>query len=334
MANIFSLYIPFFLSPGREIELQDIYNFEILKKHEAQLKKNKHFYSILISGFQNTDEAKEFFPETLGSLYWHSLKEKVGIKFNSNLAEPTIFDPPLSRNDEGIFKSLLESNNWSNLHGIYDADKPTIIPNNQNFTTITSYPATITIGLNPNNLSENLDYCLNEFENPSLIINNKKLKLAFELYSQSFYEISSEAKLITLVTILEVLSPNEDVSEFTKTIIDKFKETLNNKLKSLQPDSDEFKECNSVIGRLKDFHEKSITQKIKNHIVRLSIPEEQENTPSFTSQKVNKFYKIRSQLVHGEQPDQEELEEALRYLENLIPRLLEKAFKICTQHPE
>jgi hypothetical protein len=86
------LYIPFSLSPGRELSNLDIdhkYTIYTIDGCEIRFEKNQNYYAITVGPFQTEDQAKLYYPKIKSALLWISLKYLIGIRYYG--ASPTGF---------------------------------------------------------------------------------------------------------------------------------------------------------------------------------------------------------------------------------------------------
>lgn len=163
-------------------------------------------------------------------------------------------------------------------------------------------------------------------KNPENIITHDKLRLAIEVYSTSFFEISVNAKFIALVTVLEILKEEHQVSELECETIDEVVGQIGikrKKLKKENPDSDYYL-LDNLMGNIGHLKTASKGKSIQMLIAELFDPNVDTHKPYL--QKIKQIYRLRGDLLHDGIADKEKIRDAVEFLNNLIPELLLKIF--------
>ena len=139
-------------------------------------------------------------------------------------------------------------------------------------------------------------------------------RLAYDLFSSSFFQPSADARLLTLMMALETLIQPEPRSERTREHVDKLiRDTARSSLTE--------QEKQSIIGSLRWLMEESIGQAGRRLSAKLRERRYMDLPPVkfFT-----RCYHLRSQLAHGAvpRPSREEVDRTAACLERFVGHLL------------
>lgn len=142
---------------------------------------------------------------------------------------------------------------------------------------------------------------------------NPRLKLAIEMYSAAYFELTSRARFITWITSIECLSEKKKLMTPIVVLLDEFIRSAKNRL-GLE-DSD------YIVKRLSEIKIDSISRACQN-LVRDTLGEEE--VEPFKS-----YYSIRCEMVHtGNVPDGIDLGLETANLERFVSRLLLATLKL------
>lgn len=171
---------------------------------------------------------------------------------------------------------------------------------------LTTHGASIIVSFNPEQFISALEkaYCLSpEF--------TEREKVAFDLYNSSFFEATTVARFLTLVSVVEVLTVSERMDEDVIELIDEL--ITHSKQSSLEQ-----KNKDSVINRLGVLKNHSISASSRQLIQKyLGVGE---------SRTFVDIYNIRSGLLHDGvlRCEEKEFGERLHLLNNMVSQLLLK----------
>ena len=140
---------------------------------------------------------------------------------------------------------------------------------------------------NPRGKSFFVDEVCNLILSPRIVDN--KTKLAMELLTASYFELSSRSRFLTLVLAAESILKPDKRSEDVKLVVE---ELINHtKLSDI-----DLEEKNSILGSLNWLYHDSISQSIRKMAV-YHLPGKQYNGLS-SDKFIKKCYEARSRLVH------------------------------------
>jgi hypothetical protein len=135
-------------------------------------------------------------------------------------------------------------------------------------------------------------------------LRDQRVRLACDLYTDSFFEKSLEASFITLIGVLEVLKDQDSVSPNATQLIDHWLINVHHL---------ESTEAESLRGQLGHMKQISIRRGIGKVVGR--------HLGQDRAREVQKLYTVRSKLMHnGERPT--DLEDNLRYTQLTVRELL------------
>lgn len=155
---------------------------------------------------------------------------------------------------------------------------------------------------------------------------NKKVELGAELYNLSHFESSDRAKFLTLISVIEVLSPNLQSPEIVRIFVEKkilpLTDTLKSKLENEGWDSDRVnKEIQSFKSRLGYLKNRSFRQKVR-HLIKKYLSN-QKYLEKDAGDFFDKCYDLRSKMVHdGEIEEELNLRQYKDKLDKLVSDLI------------
>ena len=327
-----SLYMPFTTSYATHI-FSSIEKFKKYRvtDYDLEVGKLENLYFLKISPFKTIEEAHNFFPKIKSSLLWVSLKENIGISFPFSIQnEVEIFKKPIKISDKSDFSDVFEEVGWKVVEGDYPADKAAVIPEkNKLMRTEFGNPMIFTTK-KVDQLVECIEESL-EFPFPENIFIKEKLLLAIELYSSHFYEKKNNVKFIQLVTVLEALIPDSEVSDVTKTVIASLHRTVKNERNEYLRETEEWQDLEHLLSRVSELKRQAIGKGIQIYISKIIAENPELGDSQEISNKLKKIYKTRSDLLHQGNFDSG-AGEGLEFLEDFIPKLLETLYKTATTH--
>lgn len=326
-----SLYMPFTTSYATHI-FSSIEKFKKYRvtDYDLEVGKLENLYFLKISPFKTIEEAHNFFPKIKSSLLWVSLKENIGISFPFSIQnEVEIFKKPIKISDKSDFSDVFDEVGWKVVEGDYPADKAAVIPEkNKLMRTEWGKPKIFTTK-KVDQLVECIEESL-EFPFPENIFIKEKLLLAIELYSSHFYEKKDNVRFIQLVTVLEALIPDSEVSDVTQTVINSLHKTVKNKRNEYLQKNKEWQDLNHLLSRVSELKRQAIGKAMKMYISKIVKDNPELGDSQEISTKINKIYNTRSVLLHQGKVDGGI--EGLEFLEDFVPKLLETLYKNTTTH--
>ena len=320
------MYIPFSISPGREISNIDLKHRIKIGDYEVGFEKLENYYALTIGPFASEEQATQYFPKIKSALLWVSLKYMIGFSFSSELSDIKLMDAPKLIPEKGPVKDIAKFTGWDATDGYYDADKSVIRPDHKRLTRWETGSATVITGLGANNFVQGIAEAIS-FPHLEKIQGDSKLQLAIELYSSFFFEQSTEAKFIKLVTVLEALTPGYNALGVSESAINDAKNNIKAQRNQHKQDSEEWKELDQLLSRLGQLKQKSIGVSLRIYVSKVIDENPALGEKSDVINKLKDLYNHRSKLLHEGSSDKNAIQEGLHFLTGFVPRLLEVLYR-------
>jgi hypothetical protein len=324
----YSIHLPLEFSPGRKFSFEENCFYGKLDGLELNIEKHHYLYSIKISDFESEEDAKNYINRILASLRWVSLKYNIGIKIPQELHEVRFYKEPILVTEKSILYELAQNAGWDTLDGVYDVDKLTVIPEHKRLNRWENGKVNITLGLKPELFLGEIKECLS-FPNIEEIINNNKLCVAIELYSAYSFEVTSTGKFVKLVTVLESLLPETEISKGDLSLLNKAKDLMKGERKSVKESGGNTESIDRLINRVRELSKQSIGYSIEFYVSSLFAEFPDLGNAEEIIPRLKSAYNVRSRLLHDGEADESVLNENIGLLADLIPKILTKLFLRC-----
>lgn len=199
--------------------------------------------------------------------------------------------------------------------GDFYINQTTLFPLVDNLAEFKSNPISVQCILSENDFKDKIIKAFSlDYES---INDDEKLLLALEIYTEHS-QFSRKRQFLDLITILEILKPEYNVSEKSLETIAKFKKEMKKLRKSFNKDSDEYGEFSRYFTDLGYWKTKSINKSLQQFVKEYQNEfKEYEDIDA----KVKKAYDIRSNIVHKGIID-EEFDVYFEFLKNFVGKLL------------
>ena len=324
----YSINFPMVLSPDCNINVGNINSKQMIDGLKYTLKKHQHLYTLKIDSFNSAQDARSYLKRLSASLRWVSLKNKIGIKFPTEIHELKITNNPITVSEQSSFYKIIRDNGWTAIDGEYDVEKLTIIPEHKKLLCFESGRPSVIIGFNTESFFKNLEEGI-LFPSLEKILGEKKLCLAIELYSAYQFEISTTAKFVKLITVIESLLPDLDIPEHVLPILDKAKQVLKDERKAAKTRGEDTEALDRLMSRLGGLKRQSIGSTMVYYMSDCleEFPELGNSNQIIT--KLKRLYEIRSALLHDGEFEEAVLQTGVVLLSELVPKLLMKLYIKC-----
>ncbi len=313
---MYTLRFPFELPSGREIGLEEPVNFQC-NGYEVSLKRNDRFFVLVISGFENEAEANEYIANVRSGLMWLLLNRGLAITASYEVQSVSISEDP-AQTAKNLSNSLGGMDVGDEVHGLFDASRPAILPTEGNFKQITAGKVSIT---QTTSVPDTLDFLTAgmNVSNPQVLMSDQKLQTALELYGAFYTEKSERARFITLVMVLEALADAKQRPQIVRDFLNSVSGMIEKSLEKFEDATDEAIAFNSLKQEL-DYRR---SDSIKSSIKALVFHTLQNDTDVVEiASKASKIYDKRSKLVHDGYLPQQELAEATDIARTIVQRIL------------
>ena len=237
-------------------------------------------------------------------------------------------DNPIKVAEKSNIYEIVNNMGWTVIDGNYDVEKLTIIPEHKKLMRWESGQATITLGLNPENIFNDINEGIS-FQGLDKIISEKKLCLAIELYSAYQFEVSTTAKFVKLVTVIESLLPDLEIPDEVKPILEKAKKVLKEERKALKSRNESTDSIDHLMSRLGGLNRQSIGSTMELFISNCLDDFPELGEKDVILPKLKELYNVRSSLLHDGEFEDSVLREGIEILAALVPNLLTKLYIKC-----
>lgn len=325
----FSIVFPLVLSPGKKLNIENVLSFQMSDGLLYTLEKHHYLYSLKVERFATIDAAHNYLDKLIASLRWVSLKNKLGIRFPIEVHEPKMSNRPITVSEKSNIYDIVNDKGWAVIDGNYDVDKLTIIPEHKKLMRWEPGQAAVTLGLNPQNLFNDINEGIS-FQGLNSILLEKKLCLAIELYSAYQFEVSTTAKFIKLVTVIESLLPDLEIPGEVMPVLEKAKRVIKDERKAAKSRGDNTDSIDHLMSRLGGLKRQSIGATMESYISNCidDFPDLGEKDSILP--KLKELYNIRSSLLHDGEFEDSVLREGIEILSALVPNLLTDLYIKCS----
>jgi hypothetical protein len=227
--------------------------------------------------------------------------------------------------DKGMVKQLADTVGWDVIEGRYDADKAVVRPEAKKLVRWEMGRATVIAGIGADNFTQSIKEAL-LFSSPENVVKQEKLQLAIDLYSAFFFELSDNAQFITLVTVLEALTPEFDVPDVARKTLESAKALVKEARGGYSSNSNEWNDLEHLLGRVGKLKQQAIGTRIRKYISGVVQEYEELGDPQEVSNKLKDLYKNRSLLLHKGKADEHSIKDGLQFLRSFVPKLLERLY--------
>ena len=194
------------------------------------------------------------------------------------------------------------------VDGLIDGAIPAVYATGKNLRTITMGKPSVTI----TTPAEDVFKFLSEgasFPKSRDIIEDRKLRVALELYGAYFTEFSANARFLTLVMALEALASGIPRTQIVLNLIEKWNKQVEELEEAVKPDSDDAASLESLRRELLFRREDSIRQQIRG-LVFTTLQDNGDKDAANVAGTAVKVYDLRSRLVHEGKLETQELRKA------------------------
>ena len=196
----YTLRLPFTISPDRNISVSTESTLRI-DHYEAKIHQNEDSYALEVYGLRSEEEALRLLPRICAGLIWTSLHESLGIRFDPHPSTIHYYDPPVPVSEGSSFHQITSRRGWKEVDGHYNSDQTIIKPEYKRVIRLWVGRPDIYLGLKDQQIALRISEAL-DFRTTSSVLDDKKLWMAFEMYSNSYFEISLNARFLTIFIYL------------------------------------------------------------------------------------------------------------------------------------
>lgn len=303
----YGLNIVFYMKTYSQFQLEgtcsefeyDGFKFKLTKLNEVN-----NSYSLDIRPVDDMEHARYILSKVKLALMLIVLENNwVAIEIDENIKIAHMFEEPINLENDSL------------VSGEYKIDETTLYPIDSNIVYVDSAFAEFKTLSKISKLRNNVDkaFSLNHED----IYADEKLLLALEIYSMHS-QFSRKRQFLDLVTILEILKPEYQVSNDSLDVIKLVKTDLKNLRKTFDKNSDEYKEFDRYFHDMHFWETKSINKSLQQFAIGYQVEFKQYND---IDARIKRAYEIRSGIVHKGIID-EEFDEYFGFLKDFVGKLL------------
>jgi hypothetical protein len=161
---------------------------------------------------------------------------------------------------------------------------------------------------------------INSPKGPDLIL-SEKIKIALELYNAYYHEYTVNARFLTLIMALEVLTTAKLKSKTALEFLEKWQKELEGKKALLQADAEEFESLEALEREIFFRKENSLRSQIRSLVYETLQAERNPEAQELAKQAVD-LYDKRSTLVHEGKLSPDVLDDAERKSKQIVEKVL------------
>ena len=324
--NSFTLRFPFQLSSVQRISGLDSPVEFTFGSLVAFLEQKEPFYVLKVSGFSTEAEAQEFAQRIWAGLMWAALHLRIAFKTNFEFDSIVYSDDP-----EAAAKNLNQQFGLKDTHvdGLVNGNFLAVYPSNKFIRTMTAGAVSVVL----ENRAEQIITFITEgvsFPRSNEIRSQSKLRTSLDLFVSHFFESSSNARLLTLVMVLESLTESQPKHQTAQRLIDSWHlqlQDLKRQIVETNPNSEESEALEALERELFFRKEASLRSQIRALVVS-SLTSVGHPDPVGMGQRSLKLYDARSTLVHEGTLPRKKLTAALHNAEEIARIVLQAQFQI------
>ena len=312
---MYTLRFPFQVPEGKEINIEN----EICTRKDGLnfiLNKQDRFYVLTVDGFDAEETASNYINNVWSGFMWLLLHKGLPLDAVFSVRNAVYYEDPEDAAKNIGLKDPVD--------GAVDGNSPSVFITDKKICKITagevsvsiSYPAEDVLGFFFKGL---------EFQCSDKVIQNSKLKVAFELYGAFYTEVSANARFLTLVMAMEVLATETLKTELVLDLISKWKSEAKDALIGLDESSDDHASLDSLMRELMFRRSDSIRRQVRS-LVSTALHNNGDEDAEETARKFLKIYDNRSKLVHTGQIEQAILSQSIQDGKVIVERVLKSFF--------
>jgi hypothetical protein len=317
--------IPFVLSPGSTLQLEEtvIHSFE--GGNQVKLEKLQLRYSASVGPYSSEAEAQLGLQRLTAALLWSTLEFNVGLQYPGERGLVHLHEQPIPIPSVGPMANISKITGWQETDGHYDADSPVVLPDHKRLVRFEGGRATFTAGIGGDNFLKKLAEAL-EFPRTAAVAEDKKLRLAIEICAGHKFEISDSAQFVALVTALEALLPDSAISPAAASALDIARAAVLEARKQYAEGSVERSQVDHLLSRLGGLKQEAIGTAMRSFVLATVQRHQDLGNTDATSLALRDAYFVRCRLLHDGHVDPALLGKKLAFLRQFVPKLLRALF--------
>lgn len=284
---MYTLRFPFQIPDGKKIEFNENYS-KVDNGLTFHFSKQNRHYILSVDGFETEALAGAFINYIWSGFSWLLLHRGLPIDAAFWLSKTLYHDDPVQVGKNLGFNRPIDCSIDGNTSSVYRSNERLSIETAGSVSALMTYSVDDVFSF----FIEGIN-----FSNSNKIIENPKLKVAFELYGAFYTEASANARFLTLIMAMEVLAEETLKTERILELTSKWKDEAETLLKELDEDSEDYSSLEALMRELKFRGADSIRKQMRN-LVSNVLSENGDDDYEETAKRFLKIYDVRSALVH------------------------------------
>lgn len=323
LSHDFTLRFPFQF--GKGIDFPKLANSsKKLEKLSLSIFRQNNFYVMEIKGFESEQAAKEYLNRVWAGMAWVSLNTCIPFSAEIILGNVT-FSTDLELATKNLAKSF-DLHIDGGVDGLASGDQdPIVFSSNKNIRSISfTGSASSSSPLSFNDIWHHLIEVISAPSTADITL-NPKLRTAFELYSAHHYEITQNAKFLTLIISLEILFEEKSKTKNALYLLNKWESDLDKIQIDLGENSNDYISLTELKREL--FYRKSNSKRSQmRYLIRETFSGEDKDNIQEIEKKAVYLYDKRSVLVHNGRLPSEVLDTVLKDTKLIVEKVLKARF--------
>jgi len=326
---MYTLLYPFKLWEGQILSESDFNKtFEqldlTLKFLDLTLDLEKKYYVLEVKGFKDSASAESFLPRVQSALIWLLIRRGLVSEAVNNLQPVKTPDDPRLVAIQDRTNMGMDPVEGEELHGFLDALRPAVILTNGTYQREMALPITLSTGPYTvqvwDILTEGLSY-----PGSDRVIEDQRFATALDLFRAHYMEVSSRAKFLTLVMVLEALAEPRDRPAFIIKLLEQFHNKLEEEKRLYKEISPELEALESLKQELHFRTKDSISSSVR-FLVSRALHDQDSEIMQNSVESVRRIYDLRSKITHGKRVEAAEINVALTEALEIVKKVLSVNF--------
>lgn len=320
----YCLRLPFKLSPGRNLKMVDGTKGELLGR-PCEIAQEHFQYVLIVPGFESEDEAALFLKKACAGLIWFGMEHSSGVAFSPDRSPINLFQEPQPISVDSLISSVVRDQGWRCFDGDYCANKTTIRPDHKRLLIYAGGQVSCSTDIPVASLCKAMTSGMSA-PSPENVLSDPILRLACQMFSSSYFEVSQETSFLCRIMTLEILIPEVPLPRPMFDMVTRFiKEVSSARASELDDALNE--EYGRLLSRLSHLQRQSIGSGIRRIVEAIAsdLPDG-EASGGDLAREMTRLYGLRSALVHKGKADAEAIVAGNGRLGEVVPLILRSLF--------
>lgn len=317
--------LPFELSPGSFIQFPKNVSIRHGLSGSLKLEHLSHLYSLSLGPFSSPPEADVGLSRLRAAALWCAIEFDIGLRYPAGVQSVTLFDAAMPIPTTQPMAFIGQVTGWEATDGHYDAGLPSIRPDHKRLLRIETGKVNFTAGISIERFVAKLEEALS-FSNLLQAARDDKLTLAIEVAFGHRFEVTDHARFISLVTSLEALAPDLDVSPRSAETVEAATQLMRATRDAIPREDPDWEALDRLLNRVAKLKHDSIGEAIRSFVDCALTRHSSLGESNAIRKKIREAYSTRSRLLHDGSVAPERVRTSLEFLRSFVPSLLRAIF--------